>query len=315
MNNIIITGAAGLIGSTLIEFIIKNKKNKILAIDNLSCGKFNNIKKFIKEKNFIFLNADISKKKFNSKTKAIIKNNIYNEIWLLAANSDIQKGNVNENIDLQNTFFTTFYFLNNIQSHITRNTKIIFTSSSAVYGKKLNKVNTDDSTLLPISNYGAMKLASESYLSYFANKKHIKYYIYRLPNVIGENITHGLLFDMKKKFFSNKNFVQVLGNGNQKKPYAFAEDLIKAIMKLNKLNNSLILNIGPKDFGITVKKIINKIYYKLNSKKKIFYEKKNYGWPGDVPEYYYDLKNLNKKNVNLKLSSKEAINKTINLIF
>jgi len=169
--------------------------------------------------------------------------------------------------------------------------------------------------LLPISNYGAMKLASESYISYFSNKKQIRHYIYRLPNVIGERVTHGLLFDMKKKFFSNKNFVQVLGNGNQKKPYAYAEDLIKVIMKLNKLKSSLILNIGPKDFGITVKEIINKIYYKLNSKKKIFYQKKNYGWPGDVPEYYYDLKNLNKKKINLKLSSKEAINKTINLIF
>jgi UDP-glucose 4-epimerase len=315
MKNIIITGAAGLIGSTLIGLIIKNKKNKILAIDNLSCGKFNNIKNFVKEKNFIFLNTNVSKKNFNSKTKAIIKNNIYNEIWLLAANSDIQKGNINENIDLENTFFTTFYFLKNIQSYITKNTKIIFTSSSAVYGKKLNKINTDDSSLLPISNYGAMKLASESFISYFSNKKQIRHYIYRLPNVIGEKVTHGLLFDMKKKFFSNKNFVQVLGNGNQKKPYAYAEDLIKVIMKLNKLKSSLILNIGPKDFGITVKEIINKIYYKLNSKKKIFYQKKNYGWPGDVPEYYYDLKNLNKKKINLKLSSKEAINKTINLIF
>lgn len=315
MKNIIITGAAGLIGSTLVELIINNKKNKILAIDNLSCGKFNNIKSFIKEKNFIFLNTDVSRKRFNLKTKALIKNNIYDEIWLLAANSDIQKGNINDNIDLHNTFFTTFYFLNNIQANLKKNAKIIFTSSSAVYGKSLNKLNNDDSTLLPISNYGSMKLASESYISYFSNKTKVKYYIYRLPNVVGKNITHGLLFDMKKKFLSDKNFVQVLGNGNQKKPYAFAEDLIRVILKLNKLKNSLILDIGPKDFGITVKKIINKIYHKVNSKKKIFYQKTNYGWPGDVPQYYYNLKNLNKKNINLKLSSIEAINKTINLIF
>lgn len=315
MKNIIITGAAGLIGSTLIELIIKNKKNKILAIDNLSCGKFKNIKSFIKEKNFIFLNTDVSKKKFNLKTKTVIKNNIYDEIWLLAANSDIQKGNINHNIDLHNTFFTTFYFLNNIRANLTKKTKIIFTSSSSVYGETLNKLNNNDSTLLPISNYGSMKLASESYISYFSSKTKVKYYIYRLPNVIGKNITHGLLFDMKKKFLSDKNFVQVLGNGNQKKPYAFAEDLIRVIFKLNKLKKSIVLNIGPKDFGITVKKIINKIYYKLNSKKKIFYQKKKFGWPGDVPQYYYNLENLNKKNINLKLSSKEAINKTINLIF
>lgn len=315
MNNIIITGAAGLVGSTLIELIIKNKKNKILAIDNLSCGKFNNIKKFLKEKNFIFLNADVSKKELNLKTKTIIKDYIYNQIWLLAANSNIQKGNINENIDLQNTFFSTFYFLNNIKSNITRNTKIIFTSSSAVYGNKLNKKNTDDSSFLPISNYGAMKLASESYISYFCAKNRIKYYIYRLPNVVGKNITHGLLFDMKKKFLSNKDFVQVLGNGNQKKPYAYAQDLIQEIIKLNKLKNSLILNIGPKDFGITVKEIVNKICYKLNSKKKIIYQNTSYGWLGDVPKYYYDIKNLKKNNIKLKLSSKEAINKTINLIF
>ena len=217
MKKIIITGASGLVGSTLINSII-DKKNKIIAIDNLSGGKIKYLKNFIKNNKIKFINEDISKKKLSNNFFQQINKIKFDEVWLLAANSDIKKGILDPNVDFKNTYLTTFNFLNNIQNYLKKSCKIVFTSSSAVYGENksyaLLKENTGPHT--PVSNYGSMKLASEAYITHFAFKNKLIYQIYRLPNVIGKNITHGIFYDMRKKFLNRSKIVKVLGNGNQK---------------------------------------------------------------------------------------------------
>ena len=285
MKKIIITGASGLVGSTLINSII-DKKNKIIAIDNLSGGKIKYLKNFIKNNKIKFINEDISKKKLSKNFYQQINKIKFDEVWLLAANSDIKKGILDPNVDFKNTYLTTFNFLNNIQNYLKKSCKIVFTSSSAVYGENKNyallKENTGPHT--PVSNYGSMKLASEAYITHFAFKNKLIYQIYRLPNVIGKNITHGIFYDMRKKFLNRSKIVKVLGNGNQKKPYMYCDDLIKILLN-NKKNKSCIMNIGQNDNGISVKQILRLFQKQIQSKKKIEYGKNKYGWIGDVPRY------------------------------
>ena len=313
MKKILITGAAGLVGSTLIKKIIKDN-NLIIAIDDLSCGKLTFIQPFLKFNHFKFFKRDISTDKLEILLKRNIRNIKFNEIWLLAANSDIQKGIKNPKIDFKNTYLTTFNFLNNIEKNLAKNAKIIFTSSSAVYGKNINnKVLSENmGPYEPVSNYGAMKLASEAYIAHFSYKNKINYHIYRLPNIIGENITHGIFYDMKKKFLNKKNTVKILGNGNQKKPYMYSDNLIE-IMTKNHHQKSLILNVGQSDHGITVKNIINLFKKNLKSKKILKYGKTKAGWIGDVPRYQLANKKIKKLKLfpKLLLSSYESAKKTI----
>ena len=137
---ILITGVAGMMGSELVEKII-DKKNIIIGIDNFKLGKKEFIKKFFKQKIFFFFNIDLSIKIKNSKLENLFKKNDIHEIWLLAANSDIQSGIRDSRVDLHNTFLTTYNSLIFLKKFINNKTKIIFASSSAIYGNVRGKIN------------------------------------------------------------------------------------------------------------------------------------------------------------------------------
>ena len=312
---ILITGVAGMLGSELLEKLINNNK-LIIGIDNFKLGKKNYINNFKDKKNFFFFKIDLSKKINNSKLDQILKKYNLNEIWLLAANSDIQKGVLDSNEDLNNTFMTTYNTLNYLKKFLKKNTKLIFSSSSAIYGNVRKKIDEKTLPLYPESNYGSMKLASEAFIAYFSKNHNLKSYIFRFPNVVGKNLTHGILYDFRKKFLSQKKSVKVLGNGYQKKPYSFSSEILNCMQYISKLNFKTHLNyfnLGPNDNGIYVKDIV-KIFKKKFNSKKIIYQKSKIGWKGDIPTYSYDTQKINKLGFKFKYNSKQSILKSFKII-
>ncbi len=313
---IFITGVAGMVGSNLVEKYI-NKNNLIIGIDSLILGKKSFLKSFLKKKNFFFFKKDLSKKFISEKIENLLKKNKLSEIWLLAANSDIQKGGKDINVDLNNTFISTINSLDFLKKYISKNTKIIFTSSSAIYGKTNKKISENNTLTKPASNYGAMKLASEAYLSSFSNKYDAKISIFRFPNVVGKNLTHGLLYDMKKKILSKNKFINVLGNGEQQKPYSNVEEIIKCMIFFKNKNfkdKINYFNIGFQEKGMKVKEIVKIMTQKFESKKKIIYQKTDIGWIGDVNKYEYSTKKIKALGFNFQFNSKKSIELAINYL-
>ena len=313
-NIILITGVAGMVGSNLLDRYIGNNKNIIIGIDNYELGQKKNIENFLKFKNFFFFKIDLGKKILNHKLSRILYKNILSNVWLLASNSDINKGISNSNIDLKNTFLTTVNTLEFIKPYLNEKTKILFTSTSAVYGDVRKTIKEDNTSFNPISNYGSMKLASESFISSYSHLYNTKCIIFRFPNVVGKNLTHGLLFDMKKKILNNNKFIQVLGNGKQTKPYSNVSEIIDCMIFINKINlknKYSTFNIGTDDQGINVKKIVELMLKKYNSKKKILYQKSEIGWKGDIKKYRYSTQKIKKLGFNFKLNSHQSILKAI----
>ena len=313
---ILVTGVAGMLGSELLKKIL-TPQNLIIGIDNFRLGKKEFIKDYYKKKNFFFLNIDLSKKIQNNQLNKILKKNKPDEIWLLAANSDIRKGILSNEEDLNNTFLTTYNTLNLLEKFLKKTTKIIFSSSSAIYGEIKEKIHEKTLPAKPESNYGAMKLASEAFISSYSNKKKVKSFIFRFPNVAGINITHGIIYDFNSKFSKKNKIVQVLGDGNQKKPYSFSTEILNCMQFVISKNHKKLINyfnIGPQDSGITVKEIV-KIFKKFFSKKKIKYQKKKIGWKGDIPRYKYDISKINKLGFVFRLNSRKSILKAVNQIY
>ena len=157
----VVTGGAGFIGSNLALELNKLGK-KVIILDNLSRGSEEYIKHL---KDYEFFNIDLSKSDLTKDlfTK-IEKDYVIENIWHMAANSDIPAGVRDPNVDLRDTFMTTYNICNSIITNPPKN--FIFASSSAIYGDfKDEAIKEDSAPLLPISNYGAMKLASEAFLS------------------------------------------------------------------------------------------------------------------------------------------------------
>ena len=102
--------------------------------------------------------------------------------------------------------------------------------------------------------------------------------------------------------------LNVLGNGNQKKPYVHVSELVQCMYFL--INRKLKFNtflLGPNDTGISVREIVYCLKKKFQINKKTTYGNKIFGWPGDVPIYSYDVSRLKNAGYIFKLSSKNAV--------
>lgn len=301
--NILVTGGAGFIGSHLIDLLI-SKDYKVTAIDNLSLGKIDNINHLINNKNFKFIEEDLLN---ISELKKIFQKNNFDVVFHLAANSDIQNSVKNPQIDLDNTFMTTWNALECCR--LFKVNKFVFASTSAVYGNIHEKLVEDFGPLFPVSYYGASKLASESFISAYSYMNDIQSWIIRFPNVVGERTTHGVIHDFIKKLKENPKQLKILGNGTQKKPYVYVKDLVEAMFFIyqNAKDRLNYYNVGVED-QTTVTEIANIVIKKIGLNNiKFEYTGGNVGWKGDVPQFKYDLDKIHQLGWKAKYSSTEAV--------
>jgi len=312
--SILITGGAGFIGSNLITFLNNKSKKNIVCVDSMALGKKENILNSLSlQKNKVFIyKFNINNKK---KLEEIFIKHKVSEIYHLAANSDISKSMLDFTVDLKNTFLTTINLLNLANKYKVK--FFFFASSSAIYGEVKYRLKETDGNLNPISFYGSAKLASEAYISSYAHSFNLKTLIFRFPNVVGPNLTHGVIFDFINKLKKNKNLLSVLGNGEQNKPYLHVSDLINAIhIATNEFKHNSkfldIYNVAGK--GVTTVKEIAKLVVKKfgSDNTKIIFEESEYGWVGDVKSFKYNIKKIKLLGWKPKMSSIQAIRKCIN---
>ena len=307
---ILITGSAGFIGSNLVSHFLQ-KGEVVFGLDNLCRGSLINLSEQLKDSRFTFLNLDLNDL---LSFKNAIRGYAYpiTEIWHLAANSDIPAGIADPQIDLRNTFLSTFNTLEVMREFGIG--VLAFASSSAVYGDRQEVALFEDiGPLFPISNYGAMKLASEAIISAACEHYLDKVFIFRFPNVIGMPPTHGVLFDFYAKLKSNPHRLEVLGNGSQQKCYLHVSDLIDAMFYIreNSKDNINYFNIGAGDEGISVRVIAELAVNAFSPDAEICYGNGNKGWVGDVPKFQYSTKKLAELGWRPKLASVDAVHLTI----
>lgn len=293
----LLSGCAGFIGSHLAEELLKDYT--VVGIDNFSLGKKENIVHLRSNSNFIFHAVEILNPK---ELENIFRIHSFDVIFHLAANSDISKGDPIG--DLHNTFGTTYSLLEKCRVRGIK--KFVFASSGAVYGETSKVVKESFGPLFPISHYGAAKLASEAFVSSYSSMYDIKSWILRFPNVIGERMTHGAIFDFHNQVKSGAKQLYVLGDGSQTKPYMYVKDLIEAIMFIYKnaddrLNYFNIAGVGR----TSVKEIVEMFGLPVN------YCGGDRGWNGDAPQYSCDISKLAELGWKPRRASNEAVEITI----
>jgi len=302
MNKLII-GGAGFIGSVLTKEILKDNSD-VIIIDKLSLGS----RDYIDSNKVELINLDIND--IDSVLKEL-KDKKIEEVWHLAANSDIPAGVEDIEVDLNDTFMSTVSTLKIMKAIGCK--KLYFASSAAIYGYNKNRLHEDIGPLMPISNYGAMKLSSEAIISASLEIFLEKVCIYRFPNIVGVPATHGVLLDFIKKLKKNMSVLEVLGDGTQTKAYLHVTDLVQGMIfiKDNTSNGLNYFNLGSIDDGVSVKQIAEEVTKFVSPNAKINYQNSDRGWLGDVPKFYYSVKKLKDLGWTPKMSSLEAIQKAV----
>lgn len=305
---VLVTGGAGFIGSHLVRRLL-NEGNEVIVVDNFTLGTQERVDEFSSNPKYKFYKIDIDK---TEEFCDALKDEKIDIVYHLAANSDIQKGGKNPSVDHGDTFMTTYGVLELMRRNNIKN--LFFSSTSAIYGDEHGKLMTEDlGALEPISYYGGAKFASEGFISSYTHMNDFNTMIFRFPNVIGPSLTHGVIFDFKKKLEKNPHELEILGDGTQTKPYVYVLDLVDAIMMMTKdipagIN---VYNIGV-ETATSVKTIADIVCEELGYKDVTYkFTGGNIGWKGDVPKFQFDLTKIHNAGWHASHTSDDAVRETV----
>jgi UDP-glucose 4-epimerase len=306
----LIAGGAGFIGANLAERLLATG-HKVLCVDDLSRGSLATIAHLQKHADFEFRQIDCADPDVLDR---LLADSAIDEVWHMAANSDIPAGVEDYRVDLRQTFMTTVAILDVMKR---RGIKVLhFASSSAIYGDHgATRIHEDIGPCQPISNYGAMKLASEAHIRAAHEAWLSRANIFRFPNVIGIPATHGVILDFVKKLMQTPHILQVMGNGSQQKAYLHVHDLVTAMLHIRTIASKYaVFNIGPTDEGITVREIAQTVRDRAAPEAEIRFGEGNRGWVGDVPQFSYSVERLMATGWQPTLTSREAVIRAVDEI-
>lgn len=306
MKNILITGGAGFIGSNLVNELLKNNENVVYVFDNLSTGRKENLP--LCNSNLIFHKIDLST---DFRNWPIIKD--LNYIYHFAANADVKGGILDREIDLKQNLLVTKSVCD--YARVNKCKHLIFASSAAVYGEPTQFPTSENEFLKQTSLYGASKLACEAFIQAYSEYGDFKSSIFRFVSWIGVGYSHGVIYDFYKKLKKNTEFLEILGDGSQRKSFLDVSDGVKGIIKLiNHDTKSEIFNLGHYE-TMSVKELadivcrslsIENIKYKFSGTKR--------GWIGDSPLVHLDISKAKSYKWEPKVSISQGIINTINFL-
>lgn len=312
---ILITGVAGFVGSNLAATMLE-RGDQVAGFDNLCRGTMRNLAPVLRHPGFYFEAVDLADiDAYRIALRALHARRPIDEVWHLAANSDIPAGTGDPQVDLRDTFMTTYNTLL-LMKELGIGT-LAFASSSAVYGDFGSQILTEDiGPLFPISNYGAMKLASEAALSAALESHLQRTFVFRFPNVIGVPATHGVILDFVRKLKATPGMLEVLGDGTQQKSYLHVEELVHAMLFIRQHADARLnyYNIGAADDGVTVRFIAEQVVARVAPGARIVFGHGNKGWVGDVPKFSYSIEKLSKLGWRPSLSSRDAVRKAVDQV-
>ncbi len=298
-----VTGAAGFIGSHLVERLL-SEGHTVTGYDNLSLGRREWISPLRKHPHFTFVKADLLD--LEGLTDALHGHDV---VFHLAANTDIPGGNRDPRVDFDHCIVGTFNMLEAMRACGVRD--LLFASSSTVFGEP--EVLPTPETVgppLPISMYGAGKLAGEGLISAYCHLFGLRAWIFRFGNVVGARMTHGAIFDFIAKLQDNPAELEILGDGKQEKNYFLVEDCLDGMVfafVTARERPCDVFNLGTETTTSTTE-IARIVAEEMGLRDVRFrYTGGRRGWPGDVPVVKYDLTKIGRLGWHARYTSTEAV--------
>jgi UDP-glucose 4-epimerase len=303
--NILVTGCAGFIGSTLVDRFLADG-HSVVGIDDFSTGQRQFVRDALELPTFRLVEGDL--------LDAAVLDRAMPEADLvvhLAANADVRFGPDHPKKDLEQNTVVTFEVLDAMRRHGVK--RIAFASTGSVYGEPAVFPTPEDAPFpQQTSLYGASKLACEALIQAFAESFGFQGYIFRFVSILGERYTHGHVVDFVRALHEHPDWLHVLGNGRQRKSYLYVQDCIDAI--LHALTHATgrvnIFNLGTDEF-CQVNDSIGWITEALGVTPRLSYEGGERGWIGDNPFIFLDCSRIRSLGWTPRLTIREGVIRTV----
>jgi UDP-glucose 4-epimerase len=235
-------------------------------------------------------------------------------VFHLAANADVRFGTDHPRKDLEQNTIATINVLEAMRMNGIRD--IAFSSTGSIYGEA-SQFPTPESAPIPIqtSLYGASKIAAEGFIEAYCEGFGMRAFIFRFVSILGERYTHGHVVDFFKQLSAHPEYLEVLGNGTQRKSYLYVQDCIDAmLLAVQSARGSVnVLNLGTNEY-CQVNDSIRWICGHLGLNPEVRYSGGDRGWVGDNPFIFLDCAAIRELGWQPKLNIHEAIVRTVEFL-
>lgn len=305
-----VTGAAGFIGSNLTDRLLADGKT-VVGWDNFSTGQEHFLAEATKNPRFHLVRGD--NLDLPSLTAAMKGCDF---VFHLAANADVRFGTEHPSKDLQQNTVATFNVLEAMRANGI--TGIAFASTGSVYGEA-TVIPTPEDAPFPVqtSLYGASKLAGEGLIAAYAEGFGFRSHVFRFVSILGERYTHGHVFDFYHQLLEHPQYLDVLGDGTQRKSYLYVHDCVDAMLHVvngrtaaEAKHHTQIYNLGTPEY-VQVKDSIRIICRELGLTPELRFTGGDRGWIGDNPFIFLDTKKIQSTGWKPKLSIEQGIVRTL----
>ena len=301
-----VTGGAGFIGSHLVRRLLADEKvERVVVFDNFSSGKRCYLNEFRSDKRVQIIEADLKDVDATRKGMAGC-----DTIFHLAANPDIAKAITQPDIDFWEGTYLTQNILEAVRSAGVG--RIIYASGSGVYGENPSVAFREEyGPCLPVSTYGASKLACEALIASYCSMFHLSGRSFRFANVVGPRQTHGVGYDFIRRLKLDPTRLRIMGNGSQRKSYIHIDDVLAAIAIGSPIPSAGydLFNVATED-DITVREIADMAVRVTGldpSNVRFEFTGGDRGWKGDVPVVRFDCSKIKALGWRCRRGSAEAV--------
>ena len=301
-NKVLVTGGLGFIGSHIVDEVIED--NEVIIIDNKSTGKIENLK-YPNHENLTLIENDLNEVNLD---KVLIN---VDYVFHLAAMASVPLSIDNPIKSTNDNLNATIKLLNACRANKVK--KIIFSSSSSVYGDNTNIPLKETEYPLPKSPYAASKASCELYLKTYHEAYGLNYVSLRYFNVFGPKQ------DKNSQYAAViPNFISALlegekpiiyGDGEQTRDFIYVKDVVKANIKSCECDYNGIVNVAS-GRKITINELYKIICETLGYDVEAEYlpERK-----GDIKHSLADVSKMKKINYEVDLEHFEnQLKETIN---
>ncbi|MCL4534261.1 MAG: NAD-dependent epimerase/dehydratase family protein [Bacteroidetes bacterium] len=300
-----VSGGAGFIGSHLVELLVE--RGPVTVYDNLTSGKIEFLQHHLTNPEVRLIIADLLDRPALEREMAG-----HDLVFHLAANPDARQGTTDTDLDLRIGTIATYNVLDAIRCNGIK--KIVFSSSGTVYGDTPPVPLTENrGPLLPISLYGASKLACEGLISAYCHLFGMQAWVFRFANIVGGRATHGVIFDFIAKLRKDPHELEVLGDGTQEKPYLHVEECVDGILYgLDHAGDEVNLYSLGVPTSTDVNTIARIVIEEMGLRDvAVRHTGGHRGWRGDVPQVRFDVDKMTRLGWRAGLTSDEAVRRAV----
>jgi UDP-glucose 4-epimerase len=306
MRNVFVSGGAGFIGSHLTGRLLSfDGVGRLVVYDNFSSGTRGRLSGAAGDPRLKVVEGDV---KDPAALAAAMKG--ADTVFHLAANPDISKAETRPDID----FWEGTYLAQNVLEAMRTNgvRDLFYMSGSGVYGENARVSFAEDhGPCLPISTYGASKLACEALASAYCHMFDMTARVFRFANVVGPRQTHGVGYDFVRRLAEDPARLRILGDGSQSKSYIHVEDVLDAVFLAGDRTSARyrVFNVATDD-SVSVRRIADlavEVCGLAPGSVRYEFTGGDRGWKGDVPVVRFDSSRMKALGWRCRRTSSEAV--------